>query len=157
MALAVSHVRTVAPMPRPTTGAGLTPAPNGPTAAADADAPPASNHIELTQPPATATLARRPSSDAMRLVVVREPKRSGAEPLAIQAPRDWVAALPQTALFPIATPVWAARAPTIADNSRTPWTAAADAGVSIGRTSKSAAVATGGFFSHVGKKIAGSF
>ena len=154
LALAVSHVRTVAPMPRPTTSAGLSPAPSAPTAA---DAPPASNHIELTQPPATATPARRPSSDATRLVVVRETKRSEAEPLAIQAPHDWVAALPQTALFPIATPVSAPRAPAIADNSRTPWTSAADAGVTIGRTSKSAGVATAGFFSHIGKKIAGSF
>jgi hypothetical protein len=39
----------------------------------------------------------------------------------------------------------------------TPWSAAADAGVAIGRGSRSAGVATAGFFSRVGKKIAGSF
>jgi bla regulator protein blaR1 len=37
------------------------------------------------------------------------------------------------------------------------WTAVADAGVSVGRGSKQAGVATGRFFSRVGKKIAGSF
>ena len=39
----------------------------------------------------------------------------------------------------------------------TPWSTAADAGVAIGRGSRSAGVATAGFFSRVGKKIAGSF
>jgi hypothetical protein len=41
--------------------------------------------------------------------------------------------------------------------ARTPWSAAADAGVAVGRGSRSAGVATAGFFSRVGKKIAGSF
>jgi beta-lactamase regulating signal transducer with metallopeptidase domain len=42
--------------------------------------------------------------------------------------------------------------------SRTyPWTAVADAGVSVGHGSKQAGVATGRFFSRLGKKIAGSF
>ena len=41
--------------------------------------------------------------------------------------------------------------------ARTPWSATADAGVAIGRGSRSAGVATAGFFSRVGKKIAGSF
>ena len=39
----------------------------------------------------------------------------------------------------------------------TPWSAAADAGVAIGRGSRSAGVATAGFFSRVGKKISSSF
>ena len=39
----------------------------------------------------------------------------------------------------------------------TPWSAAADAGVSVGRVSEKAAVATAGFFTRLGKKIAGSF
>jgi hypothetical protein len=38
-----------------------------------------------------------------------------------------------------------------------PWGAAADAGVSVGRASQKTAVATAGFFSRLGKKIAGSF
>lgn len=39
----------------------------------------------------------------------------------------------------------------------TPWSAAADAGVAIGRGSHKAAVATAGFFSRFGKKVASSF
>jgi beta-lactamase regulating signal transducer with metallopeptidase domain len=38
-----------------------------------------------------------------------------------------------------------------------PWTAVADAGVSVGQGSKQAGVATGRFFNRLGKKIAGSF
>jgi bla regulator protein blaR1 len=41
--------------------------------------------------------------------------------------------------------------------SVSPWGAAADAGVSLGRASQKTAVATAGFFSRLGKKIAGSF
>lgn len=39
----------------------------------------------------------------------------------------------------------------------TPWEAAADAGVNVGRGSQKAATATAGFFSRLGKSIAGSF
>jgi beta-lactamase regulating signal transducer with metallopeptidase domain len=39
----------------------------------------------------------------------------------------------------------------------TPWGAAADAGVNLGRGSQKAATATAGFFSRLGKSIAGSF
>ncbi len=39
----------------------------------------------------------------------------------------------------------------------TPWGAAADAGVSVGKASQKAAVATAGFFARLGKKIAGAF
>lgn len=42
-------------------------------------------------------------------------------------------------------------------SSPAPWGAATDAGVSVGRASQKAAVATAGFFSRLGKKIAGSF
>jgi beta-lactamase regulating signal transducer with metallopeptidase domain len=38
-----------------------------------------------------------------------------------------------------------------------PWAVAADAGVSVGRASQKAAVATAGFFSRLSRKIAGSF
>lgn len=41
-------------------------------------------------------------------------------------------------------------------NDATPWGAAADTGVAVGRASQKAAVATAGFFSRLGKKIAGS-
>ena len=42
-------------------------------------------------------------------------------------------------------------------SNASPWTAVADAGVSVGQGSKQAGVATGRFFSRLSKKIAGSF
>jgi beta-lactamase regulating signal transducer with metallopeptidase domain len=47
--------------------------------------------------------------------------------------------------------------PPSADGANTPWGSAADTGVVVGRASQKAAVATAGFFSRLGKKIAGSF
>jgi hypothetical protein len=46
---------------------------------------------------------------------------------------------------------------TPAAESKTPWGAAADAGVNVGRGSQKAAVATAGFFSRLSKSIARSF
>jgi hypothetical protein len=43
------------------------------------------------------------------------------------------------------------------DKSPTPWSAAADAGVAVGRGSQKAAAATAGFFTKLGKSIAGGF
>jgi beta-lactamase regulating signal transducer with metallopeptidase domain len=40
---------------------------------------------------------------------------------------------------------------------RAPWTRAADTGVAVGRASQGAGVATAGFFSRFGKRVAGSF
>jgi beta-lactamase regulating signal transducer with metallopeptidase domain len=45
----------------------------------------------------------------------------------------------------------------VTPSSVTPWGAMADAGVSMGRGSQKAAVATGGFFKRIGKSIGGSF
>lgn len=44
-----------------------------------------------------------------------------------------------------------------AERTNPPWTTAADTGASVGRASRKAAVATAGFFTRLGKKIAGSF
>jgi beta-lactamase regulating signal transducer with metallopeptidase domain len=44
-----------------------------------------------------------------------------------------------------------------ADRAQTPWSAAADAGVAVGRGSQKAGVATASFVSRLGRKIAGSF
>jgi hypothetical protein len=41
--------------------------------------------------------------------------------------------------------------------SQTPWGAAADTGVAVGRGSQKAAVATAGFFTRVSKSVAGAF
>jgi beta-lactamase regulating signal transducer with metallopeptidase domain len=63
------------------------------------------------------------------------------------------------------TPVIEPVAPVASDNNRqtadptvlTPWSAAANAGVAVGRGSQNAGIATAGFFTRVGKRIAGSF
>ncbi|HYN08883.1 MAG TPA: M56 family metallopeptidase [Vicinamibacterales bacterium] len=63
-------------------------------------------------------------------------------------------------LFPVnAVTLGAAPSRPVPKDARpaTPWSAAADAGVSVGRASQKAAVATAGFFTRVGRKIAGSF
>jgi hypothetical protein len=44
-----------------------------------------------------------------------------------------------------------------AEQPRTPWGAAADGGVALGRKSKDAGVATAGFFSRFARRVAGSF
>jgi hypothetical protein len=44
-----------------------------------------------------------------------------------------------------------------AQATRSAWTAAAGSGVTIGRKSKDAGVATAGFFSRVARRVAGSF
>lgn len=43
------------------------------------------------------------------------------------------------------------------DEGRAPWTRAADTGIAVGRASQGAGVATAGFFSRFGKRVAGSF
>lgn len=47
--------------------------------------------------------------------------------------------------------------PTLEPRAATPWSAAATGGVAIGRGTQKAAVSTAGFFSRVGRTIAGSF
>jgi hypothetical protein len=44
-----------------------------------------------------------------------------------------------------------------AEQPRSPWSAAADGGVAIGRQSKAAGVATAGFFTRFARRVAGSF
>jgi hypothetical protein len=58
---------------------------------------------------------------------------------------------------PQPSPSPAPRANAPADDAQTPWGAAADAGTAVGRSSRKAGVATGSFFSRLGKRIAGSF
>lgn len=47
--------------------------------------------------------------------------------------------------------------PTVSDHAAAVGSAAADAGVAVGRASQKAAVTTAGMFTRLGKKIAGSF
>ncbi len=59
--------------------------------------------------------------------------------------------------LPAASPLAAPPPPTAHDSPKSPWGAAADAGVNVGRGSQKAAVATAGLFSKLGKSIARSF
>jgi len=43
------------------------------------------------------------------------------------------------------------------DRDRSPWAETADGGKAIGRVSKEAGLATAGFFSKFGRRVAGSF
>jgi hypothetical protein len=55
------------------------------------------------------------------------------------------------------TPAPSAAPPSVNDVARHTWTRATDAGVAIGRASNTAGKAAGGFFSRLGKRVAGSF
>lgn len=88
------------------------------------------------------------------------PELPGHEPQASERPAP-VDSLPLTATLDMDSmarvPLSAAPAPQPAPKAGTPWGAATDAGVAIGRGSQKAAVSTAGFFTRFGKKIAGSF
>jgi D-alanyl-D-alanine endopeptidase (penicillin-binding protein 7) len=104
--------------------------------------------IPAVQPP------RLPGGDAPRQAVapaasnglgdiapdILHPLESPSHPMALVAP------LP---------PLSAASA--MEESPATPWDAATDAGMAVGRGSQRAAVATAGFFSRVGRKLAGTF
>jgi hypothetical protein len=47
--------------------------------------------------------------------------------------------------------------PGVTAEARSPWSAVADGGVVIGRKSKDAGVATAGFFTRFGRRVAGAF
>jgi beta-lactamase regulating signal transducer with metallopeptidase domain len=87
------------------------------------------------------------------------PEVRRVDPIAVQPPSD----APGAALSGITAPVGELHpAPivppaTAGQGASTPWGAAADAGVSIGKGSKQAGVATAGFFSRLGTSIARSF
>jgi hypothetical protein len=77
---------------------------------------------------------------------------------ASQAPQPASTAPPVASLAPPQPkPSPAPRTSAPPDDGQTPWGAAADAGTALGRSSRNAGVATGSFFSRLGKKIAGSF
>jgi beta-lactamase regulating signal transducer with metallopeptidase domain len=83
-----------------------------------------------------------------------EPTATAGE---LTAPRLVPLAAAATALSVIDKPALPEPLPTPEAPRTSPWNAVADAGVSVGHGSKQAGVATGRFFSRVGRKIAGSF
>ena len=108
---------------------------------------------------ATSRIDRRVAADGDGESATRPPEVSGVDRSAVQT----VSATPGMALpgitaslgevhpAPIALPAAPDQGP------NTPWGAAADAGVNIGKGSRQAGVATAGFFSRLGKSIARSF
>ena len=100
--------------------------------------------------PAAAVQPLKPAPDSMT------PARNTAEfPVPIE-PSAGISILPGSQL-PVALPQAPEIKPQSSNEAPTPWGAAADAGVGIGRGSQKAAVATAGFFTRFSKSIAGSF
>jgi beta-lactamase regulating signal transducer with metallopeptidase domain len=86
------------------------------------------------------------------------PSQTNAEPVQEVAVRPLVPAHDAMPALREGIPASGARlAAPVTSAEPTPWSAASDAGVAIGRGSQKAAVATAGFFSRFGKKIASSF
>ena len=102
--------------------------------------PPPQDRVERRFEP---QLTTREDEDAVR----------GPHPLDVTTPSE----LPGTVSSPPGLPPVSPLAQPPVAESPTPWGAAADAGVQIGRGSQKAAVATAGFFSRLGKSIARSF
>lgn len=106
-----------------------------PTTEIPADAaPPRTNHIAVDS---------RPTADvpSLELLPVRRRDVADFKPLP---------AVPSSIAETVVPPQPGTRSPT-------PWGAVADAGVAAGQGSKNAGVATAGFFTRLGKRIAGSF
>lgn len=111
----------------------------------------------------------QPSSESPARDIVPPPDRSAAAgdgtPGPSGAPPPMESALPSLVsagvTAPAVSPVTLGLPPSNPSSQEvpiaTPWSAAADVGVSVGRVSEKTAVATAGFFTRLGKKIAGSF
>jgi beta-lactamase regulating signal transducer with metallopeptidase domain len=161
--------------------ASSTPKTGGQAGAGEAAAPPrpvpvpqgrrsSASAAESTEnSPSSTPLSRGGQEDAARDRTATDapPSAAAAGPTTRSGPAATAGELTPPRLVPLAAaapslpvidkpallePLLAPQAPRTA-----PWTAVADAGVSVGQGSKQAGVATGRFFSRLGKKIAGSF
>jgi beta-lactamase regulating signal transducer with metallopeptidase domain len=107
---------------------------------------------------ATERVSRQPMSTMPRQVDepslnVNQSAPLAGRPVAIDViPSPLVSPVPQSVLL---TP--AKSAPGTANGEVPPWSAAANAGTALGRTSQQAATRTAGFFNRLGKNIGGSF
>jgi beta-lactamase regulating signal transducer with metallopeptidase domain len=121
----------------------MTPAQPGQGASAGV-APPAATTVEhRSNPPVTtaATPNVEPLRDAAAIATdTRVHEAAIIRPVEARVTTPALSALPSA---PVA--------------ARPPWTIAADAGIAIGRGSQSAGLATAGFFTRFGKRVAGSF
>lgn len=124
------------------------------------DAPPGDSRAQrATSVAATTTRAAAvmsPATGAQETPAASQAGAPGPSSAAIPA-RSLPVAAPQTAPGVAARPADVAAGNPSASNPGAPWDAAVSGGVSIGRESREAAVATAGFFSRLGRRVAGSF
>ncbi len=144
----------VAPVPQSLTSV---PRPLEPTAAASVRRP-VPRRPRAQSEPATAGITERPAASNPPESAARPPDVPQRDPIAVRTTSQLPDAAPSgiTATLgePLAAPIGPA-AP--GEDATTPWGAAADAGVSVGKGSRQAGVATAGFFSRLGKSIARRF
>lgn len=131
--------RTEAPPVR----SGVTAAPVLPPRPAPGEPPPSAPVFALPETP----LPPEPSATADSLAPHRTAERAG----------DIATAPAAAAALALAPSPAAAPPEPVVVAVRSTWTAAADTGVAVGRTSKDAGVATAGFFSRVARRVAGTF
>ena len=103
---------------------------------------------------ATATVDASPRVEAETSAPHQEP---GAGAASVTPPALMPLAASASSVPVIDKPAMSPPLLTARSSNTSPWTAVADAGVSVGQGSKQASVATGRFFSRLSKKIAGSF
>jgi beta-lactamase regulating signal transducer with metallopeptidase domain len=103
---------------------------------------------------ATATVDASPRVEAETSAPHQEP---GAGATSVTPPALMPLAASASSVPVIDKPAMSPPLLTARSSNTSPWTAVADAGVSVGQGSKQASVATGRFFSRLSKKIAGSF
>jgi beta-lactamase regulating signal transducer with metallopeptidase domain len=101
---------------------------------------------------------RQPASDISARDRSASPPASNSAPIDVAIAHEHLTELPGT---PTAAPgpptMMTAPPPSTAAGPSTPWGVAADAGVNVGKGSQKAAVKTAGFFTRMGKSIAGAF
>jgi bla regulator protein blaR1 len=127
-------------------------------------AKPAKKERSRRQSPASAPPAQRPEAkEPARPPLQPEPDapRTAATAKAVEPPPSTVEGIDDHAVVSESATVVRTPAPqppdVRAEQPRSPWSAAADGGVAIGRQSKTAGVATAGFFTRFARRVAGSF
>lgn len=170
--LAITEVRLIAaPVPPPAIAGGAPRSDSGAEAIVQPSASLAATRRRVAESPVPAqhdtglTAERRSAPGAAAVATASQAIAPASQPEPVPRPSpDAFGPVPAierpvrttvTLALP-AGPVTDAKSP-ITGSAPTPWAVAADTGVAVGRGSRTAAVATAGFFTRFGKKIAGSF
>ncbi|MGQ0734006.1 MAG: M56 family metallopeptidase [Acidobacteriota bacterium] len=121
----------------------------------------ARRHLADTQATEGAPAASPPVPDAARTETLAPGQRLVGGTPAVDESADERRAAPLAGTPLMATavtsPVYAERTTVSEASLDTPWSVAADGGVALGRGSQKVAVATAGFFSRFGRRVAGAF